>query len=172
MPRLHNINRCTCHSEVSVSFVLPRVAPMIHTGDDRSREHDELHAQLDFLSLTGSTGRHHRGGHAGLRIGWHGWHSHDEQGTSQFVCAILDWWRQTNVTIGHDTEHALGVLTRTAETANQDAACQVRALKLSLEGDSTWCITRYLVKLSERAPYETLRGTIASLLTTGLGSIF
>ena len=69
---------------------------------------------------------------------------------SQVVCASLDWWRHTDVTIRHDHEHALGALTGlvrerdvdTARTWNLRSLPSINPSEPSTENINKWLISR------------------------------
>ena len=79
--------------------------------------------------------------------------------TFHSMCASLDRWEHTDVTIRHDQEHALGAPTRLVrERRGPSTYLELApvASHHSVGATVEWCVARSLVKPSGRTLFETL----------------
>ena len=122
MTKSHSMNHCTCQFEIGVPSVSPHVEQMTHfVAEARQNQVTHRCSWIFCFSLGAKTVT------SNLPLpswcwwiafpAWLGVLHRDKQGcsgthVSVCVCASLDWWAHTDVTIRHDQEHALGDLTR------------------------------------------------------------
>ena len=106
MTKSHSMNHCTCRSENGVRCRLAYLSEVTHrcswtfcffTWNENGDKHLTITVLLPLDRIPG-----------GLACTVTNKDALEHM--SQFVCASLDWWGHTDVTIRHDQKHALGAV--------------------------------------------------------------